>query len=151
RLYELERKIAATHVSRTDSLDVQKAHNRWKRADFPGKAPGLDWQAWFEAADLAGQDSITVWHPSAVTGTSALVAAEPLEVWKDYLAFHAADRGAPVLSRAFVERHFAFYGTALTGATELRARWKRAVDATNRALGDAGGKLYVARHFPAEA
>jgi putative endopeptidase len=151
RIYDLEHKIAATHVSRTDSLDVQKGHNRWQRADFPAKAPGLDWQTWFQAAGLAGQASLMVWHPSAVTGISALVAGEPLEVWKEYLAFHAADRGAPLLSRAFVERHFAFHGTALTGAAELRARWKRGVDATNGALGDAVGKLYVGRYFPPEA
>jgi hypothetical protein len=44
-------------VSRTDSLDVHKGHNRWQRADFPARAPGLAWQGWFEAADLAGQAS----------------------------------------------------------------------------------------------
>jgi putative endopeptidase len=72
-------------------------------------------------------------------------------VWKDYLAFHAIDRGSPFLSRAFVEENFAFHGKALTGAAQLRERWKRAVEATNQALGDAVGKLYVARYFPPAA
>ena len=92
-----------------------------------------------------------VWHPGAVTGIAALVASEPLADWQDYLAFRTVDRAAPLLSKAFVDESFAFYGTALSGATELRDRWKRAVDATNGALGEAVGKLYVARYFPPEA
>ena len=151
RIHELERKIAARHASRTDSGDVHKGHNRWPLADFGERAPGLDWKAFFAAAELDGERELMVWHPSAVTGVAALVASEPLEAWKEYLAFHAADRGAAFLSKAFVEADFDFHGRALTGASELRARWKRAVSATNGALGDAVGKLYVARYFPPEA
>src|SRR5262249_19165827 len=55
RIYELEHRIAERHVSRTDSEDVHKANNRWTRADFSSKAPGLDWPAFFDAAGLSGQ------------------------------------------------------------------------------------------------
>ncbi len=155
RIYALERRIAAAHVSRTDSLDVVKAHNRWRLADFPAKAPGIDWPAYFEAAGLSERGAkvsdLTVWHPGAVAGIAALVGSEPLDLWQDYLAFHVIDRASPLLSRAFVDEAFSFYGTALTGATQLRDRWKRAVDATNDALGDAVGRLYVAKYFPPEA
>ncbi len=151
RIDALERRIAAVHVSRTDSLDVQKGHNRWRVDQFATRAPGLDWTAFFAAAALTGQTEIMVWHPSAITGIAALVASEPLEVWRDYLAFHAIDRAASVLPKAFVDERFAFYGTALSGVTEQRERWKRAVDATNAALGDAVGKLYVERYFPPES
>ncbi|MGH8220013.1 MAG: M13 family metallopeptidase, partial [Steroidobacteraceae bacterium] len=67
---------------------------------------------------------------------------------KEYLTFHALEHAAPYLPKAFVEESFAFYGRVLTGTPELAPRWKRAVDATNAALGDAVGKLYVARYFP---
>src|SRR6185436_7326771 len=50
RIYDLERRIAETHVSRTDSVDVHKANNPWPLREFPAKAPGLDWAAYFEAA-----------------------------------------------------------------------------------------------------
>ena len=148
RIYELEHRIAQSHVSRTDSLDVHKAHNRWKRTDFATKAPGLDWAAFFDAAGLGAQRDLFVWHPSAVIGIAKLVQSEPIDLWRDYLAFHAVDRAAPLLPRAFVDENFRFYGTALSGATELRARWKRAVSATNAALGDEVGKIYVQRYFP---
>ncbi len=151
RIYELEHRMAEAHVSRTDSEDVHKANNRWTRADFSSKAPGLDWPAFFDAAGLGGQRTIMVWQPRGVTGIAKLAGSEPLELWKDYLLFHAVDRAAPLLPKAFVDENFRFYGTALSGATELRARWKRAVSATNGALGDAVGKLYVKRYFPPAA
>ncbi len=150
-VYELEKKIAATHASRTDSVEVQKANNRWRLADFAQRAPGLDWSAFFGAAGLARQPDLMVWHPSAVTGVAALAGSEPLAAWQDYLTFHAVDRAAPFLSHAFVDENFAFYGTAVSGATQLRERWKRAVDATNAALGDAVGKLYAEHYFPPAA
>lgn len=155
RIYALERKIAATHATRTESMEVERANNRWRVADFPVKAPGLDWPAFFEAAGLAERGAnvaeLMVWHPGAVAGIAALVASEPLADWQDYLAFHVVDRAAPRLAKAFVDESFSFYGTALTGATQLRERWKRAVDATNGALGEAVGKLYAAKYFPPEA
>src|SRR6185503_18852696 len=92
RIYGLERKIAEAHASRTESVDVHKANNPWTLDSFPAKAPGLDWPRFFAAAGLASQPKLIVWHPGAVTGISALAASEPLETWKDYLAFHAADR-----------------------------------------------------------
>jgi putative endopeptidase len=148
RIFELERKIAAVHLSREDSEDVLKGNNHWSRADFAAKAPGLDWALYFEAAGLAGQPSFVVWQPGAVTGLSALVAAEPLATWKEYLAFRALARAATYLPKAFVEENFAFYGRTMTGAPKLRDRWKRAVSVTDAALGEAVGRLYVAKYFP---
>jgi putative endopeptidase len=151
RIYDFEHRIAEAHGSRTDSEDVHKANNRWTRADFSSKAPGLDWPAFFDAAGLGAQSDLFVWQPSGVIGIAKLAGSEPLDVWKDYLVFHAIDRASPLLPKAFVEEYFRFYGTALTGAKELRARWKRAVTSTNASLGEAVGKVYVKRYFPPEA
>lgn len=151
RIYALEHKIAEAHGTRTDSEDVHKANNRWPLEAFSAKAPGLDWAAYFKAADLSGQKEIMVWQPSAAVGIAALAGSEPLTLWKDYLTFHAIDRDAGLLPKAFADERFKFYGTALTGALQQRARWKRAVNATSAALGDAVGKLYVKHYFPPSA
>ncbi len=151
RIYDLERAIADTHVSRTDSVDVHKANNPWRLPEFAKRAPGLDWTAYFEAAGLSAQPMLIVWHPSAVTGAAALAGSQPLETWKVYLTFRALDRASAILPKAFAEERFKFYGTAVTGAVQQRDRWKRAVAAANDALPDLVGKLYVARYFPAEA
>jgi putative endopeptidase len=92
-----------------------------------------------------------VWQPGAVKGCSALVASESIDDWKDYLTFHVIDHYSNFLPKAFSDEHFAFYETALQGTPEKRVRWKRAVDATNTALGEAIGKLYVAKYFPQSA
>jgi len=152
RIVDLENRIATVHWSRVDTEDVHKGDNHWLRSEFTTKAPGLDWNAFFAAAHLPKyQRDYVVWQPSAVAGISALVASQPLATWKDYLALHAVEHRAAFLSKAVVAEHFAFHGTTLDGTPELRARWKRAIDATNDALGDAVGKLYIERYFSASA
>ncbi len=148
RIVALEGRIARVHVDNLDTADVRKGNNHWTREAFATRAPGLDWDAFFSAAGLGGRSEFVVWQPTALAGLSALVASESLETWKDWLTFHAIEKGAPNLSRAFVEASFAFHGKVLQGTPELRDRWKRGVDATSSALGEAVGKLYVKRHFP---
>jgi len=148
RIFNLEHRMAEAHWSRADSEDVQKGNNHWTLQDFARKAPGLDWQAFFAAAGLSGQTRFVVWQPSALTGLSALVAQEPLETWKDYLIFHALEQASACLGKRFVEEHFAFHGRVLEGTPQLQPRWKRAVAFTSDALGEAVGRIYVARYFP---
>ncbi|MGB7924278.1 MAG: M13 family metallopeptidase [Pyrinomonadaceae bacterium] len=151
RIYDLERKIAAAHTSRTDSADVHKANNPWRLQEFSAKAPGLDWGSFFKAAGLSGQPMIMVWHPGGVTGISALVGQQPLGVWKEYLTFRAIDRASALLPKAYADERFNFYGRTLSGVPQQRERWKRAVSSTSAALGDAVGQLYVKRYFPPQA
>ncbi|HEY4211242.1 MAG TPA: M13 family metallopeptidase [Steroidobacteraceae bacterium] len=149
RIFDLEHHIAMVHWDRADSKLVKKGDNHWQRADFDRLAPGLDWKAFLTAAGLDGQPDFIVWQPSAFTGTAALVGSEPLQAWKDWLTFHTIEHAAAYLPKAFVEESFAFNGATLTGATELRPRWKRAASDTSAAMGEAVGKLYVTRYFPA--
>ena len=148
RILALEAKLAEVHGPRSEAMDVLKGNNHWTRSDFDSKAPGLDWSAYFAAAGLGAQTDFVVWQPAAFQGISALVASEPLETWKDYLAFRALEHACDYLPKAFVKEGFGFYGKVLSGTPQLRDRWKRGVDATNRALGEAVGKLYVAQYFP---
>ena len=148
RIFELERKIAQAHVPRIDTEDVQKGNNHWTRAELATRAPGLDWPAFLAAAALDRQPGFVVWQPSALIGLAALVASQPLETWKDYLTYHAIARHADVLPKAFDDESFAFFAKVLFGTERQRDRWKRAIDATNNALGEAVGRLYVARYFP---
>jgi putative endopeptidase len=150
RVVALETKIAQAHWPQVETRDITKANNPWPREQFAKKAPGLDWNAYFTAAGLAQQPQLIVWQPSALTGLSKLVGSEPLQAWKDYLAFHAIARGAPFLSKAFVDESFAFNGKTLSGSPKPRDRWKRAIDVTNGAMGMAVGKLYVEKYFPPE-
>ncbi len=148
RVYTLELKLAQAHATREESVDVLKANNPWRREDFATKAPGLDWAAFFQGAQLAASPRFIVWHPGAVIGAAALVGSEPLAVWRDYLVFHTLNKYSGVLPKAFAAARFAFYGTALSGTPQQAVRWKRALAAANAAVPDAVGQVYVARYFP---
>jgi len=151
RVLALETAIARAHWTVDETGNVAKANNVWTRADLFTRAPGIDWDAWLAGAGLDQQPTFGPWQPSAIAGISKLVGSQPLATWKDYLAFHAIARGAPYLPKAFADEHFAFNGTVLAGTPQQRERWKRGVDNTSTALGEAVGKLYVERHFSPEA
>ena len=148
RVVGLEQRIASTHGSREDSADVLKSNNHWTRADFDRRAPGMDWKAFFDAAGLGGQSTFVVWQPTAPVGVAATVKNVPIGTWKDYLLARAIDQAAPMLPKAFVDAHFDFHNRTLAGTPALRERWKRGVDATNDALGNAVGRMYIEKYFP---
>jgi putative endopeptidase len=151
RILALEVRIAQAHAPDADAADVFKQNNPWKRADFTVKAPGMDWDSYFTSAGVARQPEFIVWQPSALTGTSALVGSESIDLWKDYLRFHLIEHYATVLPKAVATEDFAFYGTILSGTRQMPDRGKGAISATNGALGQAVGQLYTQRYFPPEA
>lgn len=150
RIVALETEIARVHATQLETSDVRKGANAWPRESFAARAPGIDWDALFEAAGLDAQTELIVWQPGAVQGMSALVASQPLQTWKDYLSFHEIDRHAGVLPKAYADASFAFHAQALYGTPKQRDRWKRALEMVDFALGEAVGKLYVERHFSAQ-
>jgi putative endopeptidase len=150
-IFDLEMKIAKAHANVVDSSDVHKANNPWAMADWAKKAPGIDWAEYFKAAGLADQQTIVAWQADAIRKLSALVGSEPLDTWKDYLRFHAINEAAGLLPKVYANEKFAFYGTQLSGTPKQQDRWKRAIGSTNNALGDAVGKIYVDKYFPASS
>jgi putative endopeptidase len=147
RVFALETKMAHAHATRVESEDVHGAVT-WKRAELTARAPGLDWTALLDAAQMKDVPVFYVWHPKAVPGLAALASSEPLDAWKDWLAFHAIEQSAGFLPKAFVDERFNFYGKALSGIPEQRPRWQRGMDFTSAALGEMVGRLYVERYFP---
>ncbi|WP_394664016.1 M13 family metallopeptidase [uncultured Sphingomonas sp.] len=152
RVFALETKIAAAQTDIIASQDAHKGDNPWTRSDFDKRAPGLDWTAFWTAAGLpAGQRDFIAWQPDAITKLSALVASEPLQSWQDWLAFHTINQVTSVLPKAIDDASFGFYGRTLTGTPAQQPREKRGIAAVNGALGEAVGKIYAQRYFPASS
>ncbi|HEY3804023.1 MAG TPA: M13 family metallopeptidase [Kofleriaceae bacterium] len=147
----LETLLAKAHESRADSEDVKKGDNHWKLADLVAKAPGLDWTTFVGAIGLPATSDFVIWQPSATIGIAAAVGSQPLDAWKALLLSHVLTARASVLPKAFGDANFAFFGGVLSGVPEMPAIHKRAVHATEGALSEAVGKLYVDRYFPPEA
>ena len=146
----LETAIAETHATSEVSANDRNADHVWTRENFAREAPGMNWSDFFAAAGLSKQESFVAWQPSAVKGVAALVSSQSLEAWKDYLRMRVLDRYADVLPRAFAECALALHGAAAGGSLPEVPRSKRALDATQLAMSDAIGKLYVDHFFPPE-
>jgi endothelin-converting enzyme/putative endopeptidase len=151
RIVALEHAIAEKHQALADNEDIHKANNVWSNSDFSAKAPGLDWAEYLRAAGLEKQQSFIVWQPAAFTGEAALVAATPINTWKDYLAFHLLEQYAGALPKAFVDERFAFFGKTLSGTPQQRPRAQRGIALVNGLLGDEVGQIYAQRYFSPEA
>jgi predicted metalloendopeptidase len=95
--------------------------------------------------------SLIVRQPSYLETLAASLDDVSLEDWRQWLRFRRLSSSAPHLSKAFVQQNFDFYSKTLTGAQEMKARWKRGVALANELLGEAVGEAYVAEHFPPAA
>jgi putative endopeptidase len=146
-----ETAIARVSWAREDERDPDKVYNPTTVADLTKAAPGFDWRAYLDAAELPGLTRIVVSEKSAIPKIAALYASTPLPVLKAWAAFHLADDAAPFLPDRFEAVRFAFRGTVLTGQPQQRARWKRAVATDDQYVGEAVGRVYVAQYFPPEA
>lgn len=144
----LETKLAEIHWSQEDSRDIQKIYNPMPAADVTKLAPEFDWNIILSDLGLDGVESILVAQPSAIDKAGELFAATPLDVVKDYLAFHMINSNSANLSTAFDQASFEFFGKTLRGTEEQRQRWKRGVQRINGGIGEAVGQIYVERHFP---
>ena len=148
RIIGLETMIAQAHVTREESEDFAKGAKVWTRAELEKNAPGLDWTALLNAAQLGSVQKFQAYHAPSIPRLSALVASQPLDAWKDWLAFHTLNQRASVLPKTIRDASFAFNGTALGGATQQRPRDALALNAVGNQLQDAVGKAYVAKYFP---
>ncbi|MEO8227550.1 MAG: M13 family metallopeptidase [Gemmatimonadota bacterium] len=143
----LETAMAKSQGSAGASANDHNADTRWTSADFAREAPGMDWAAFLGAAGLGRQAVFGVWQPGSATGLAAAVAAQPLESWKDYLRFHALDRYSDLLPQAFAGPAVVMHAAAAN--EPLAPRAERALAATQAALGEPIGRMYVERNFPA--
>jgi putative endopeptidase len=149
RIVALETKIAQGHATIAQSEDFSSGAEVWTRDELEKKAPGLDWTQFLSAAQLGTAAKFEAYHGGAIPKLAALVGSQPLDAWKDWLAFHTLNEHANVLPAAIRDAHFAFFGTALAGTPQQRPRDKQALNATSNALQDAVGKAYVDKYFPA--
>lgn len=147
--YDLERRIAASHWDRVASRDIQKLYNLRGFAELQELTPRLDWSAYLAEAGAPASafTEVVVGQPEAIAGLAELLVDGELDAWRAWFAWQIVRGSAALLSQEISRANFDFYGTALTGATEQRERWRRGVSFVEGAMGEAVGRLYVERHF----
>jgi len=147
----LETRIAEAHWTVEENRNRDKTYNSFTPTDLAAYAPGFDWSAWLEQADLGGVTTVVVRQNTAMPKIAAIYGETPIEVIQAWQAFHTIDDMAPFLSARFSDRQWQFRSRDLAGQPEQRARDKRAVSFAEGTMGEAFGKLYVERWFPAQS
>ena len=142
-----ETKLAKASRTRVELRDPQKNYNRKTLGDLEKDAPGFDWKAYLAAVGIPQKQDLNVRQPDFFKAYAGLAASEPLETWKTYLKWHVVRSASDLLPKRFDEEAFAFYGKTLRGVPQQEERWKRVLAATDRALGEALGQLYVEKAF----
>ncbi|WP_062307748.1 M13 family metallopeptidase [Demequina subtropica] len=148
----LETAIAREHWDVVKTREAELTHNPTTLAGLAEDAPGFPWAAWAEAIRMpeAAHGLLVVGEPSYFTAFAKIWAETELDTWKAYLRWRIVNSRAAYLTEELSKANFDFYGTVLSGATEQRERWKRAVGLVEGVVGELVGQEYVARHFPPE-
>jgi endothelin-converting enzyme/putative endopeptidase len=131
--------------------DPSRTYHLLDRPQLDQLTPGFSWTTYLAGIGAPPVKAIDVTETAFLNTEAKLIASTDIEDIKAYLRYHIISAAAPWLPRPFVEENFAFYRKRLTGATEIRPRWKRCVDAVDEALGEDLGRAYVAIAFPPEA
>ncbi|MGO1538959.1 MAG: M13 family metallopeptidase [Leucobacter sp.] len=151
--YELERRIASFHWDNVASRDIQKLYNLRTFAQLQELTPALNWSEYLAAmgAPEHAFAEVVAAQPDALTGLASLLVDGELEAWQAWALWQIVRSSAALLSQEISRANFEFYGTALTGATEQRSRWRRGVSFVEGSMGEAVGRLYVEQHFDESA
>lgn len=169
-IFELEKKMAAQNWDRALGRNRDLTYNKMSVAEFLALAPEAPLKTAMTALGVGKAKEVIVaqlpptkeeleaarYTPEmaaklggGVPALARLIVSEPIEAWKAWMAVSYITNRAAVLPKRFDEAQFNFFGKFLGGQPEQRPRWKRALSATEGALGELTGKLYVERYFPA--
>jgi putative endopeptidase len=151
RVLAFETQIAQASWSRADSRDDDKTYNPTTLAALAKSAPGFDWATYFTASGLGAPATVVLGQNTAIDKIAAIAGATPIGTLRDWAALHLIISASPYLSKDFATARFDFFSHTLQGQPQERPRWKRAVDATELAMGDAVGRVYAAHYYPAVA
>ena len=146
----IETGLAKAQLDRVALRDPKNRDNPMTVAELKQLAPAFDWDAYLAATGTPRFARLNVTSKKFFQEGNAVVESTPIADWKTYLRWHVVDGAAPYLSAALVEEDFRFNRQFLSGAKEMEPRWKRCVQATDRDLGDALGKIYVDKTFGAD-
>ena len=142
----IETRLAQASKSRVDLRDPYANYNKMTVAEANAAYPNLALPQTLQAQGLAAAKEVIVGQPDYLKEVSAAMQQEPIADQKQYLRWHLVSSVTPALPKAYGDEAFRFSQT-LSGAKKQQPRWKRSLGATDRALGEAFGQLYVDKAF----
>ena len=147
----IETRLAKASKSMTELRDPEANYHKMSYNQLKKDFAGIDWDAYLHIFGISGLKDVIVGQPEAIHEVEKILAEETPEALQNVYLWHAIDMAAGYVDDESRNLSFAFWGTALSGKTQDRPRWKRAVSSVEGCLGEALGQLYVAKYFPPAA
>ena len=147
----VETAVAKISRSRTELRDPQKNYNKMTYVELLQKYPAIDWNLFFRTLGYPAFNEVIVGQPEFIEGVSKLFRETSLDDLKTYMAFQLLTDASGLLSDDFRNANFDFFGRVMSGKEEDTPLWKRSVSTVNSVLGEAVGKMYTEKYFPAAA
>lgn len=148
---KVQTQLAKNSYSREELRNPVANYNKMSKQDFESKFKGIDWNEFFAATNLTAAEELSVGQIPFFQGIEKVLSGLSDKELKDYLTFTLLDASAGYLSDDFEMASFDFYEKKMSGKQEQQPRWKRSLETTNGALGEAVGQLYVEKYFPPAA
>ena len=143
---KLETALAARSRTLEELRDPWANYHKLSFAELAKLTPTIDWKAQFDAMGVPVQDTVIVGQPEFFRQLDSCLSVTRLSEWQAVLRWNVTTELAPTLSRPFDQENFRFYSSVLLGVKTQRARWKRMLDATEDAMGELLGQVWVQRH-----
>jgi putative endopeptidase len=151
KVFEMEKALASKAMNAESQRDVQKQYNPYSKADLAKAVPNVNWNLYFTSLGMKMPDTLIVAHVDYYTELNTIIKTYNISDWKIYLKWKLIHDAATYLSSGYVAENFNFFGKTLSGAKQMKPRWKRAQNDVNKSVGEILGKLYVESFFNKEA
>ncbi len=143
----LETSMAKASMGVVERRDPYKVYHIETLTSLASTDPILDWSAMIRDTGAPTIETLNVANPAYFQALNGIIEQTDMATLRNYLRVHLLDSFASRLPKAYDEESFDFYGRKLAGIPQMQVRWKRCVSATNAALGEALGKVYVEKYF----
>lgn len=150
-IMDIETKMAEASMSRLKRRNPNNIDHKMTMKELNELTPNLNWKRYFSQIGLGNIDALNIASPEFLTELNKMINEVNIDDWKIYLQWNLINRTANYLNSEIENEDFAFYGKVLSGQDKMKPRWRRVLNATNRAMGFAVGQLYVKENFPPES
>ena len=146
-VYQLESRLAKASRKIAALRDPNANYHKMDLSRIQKLYRNVNWKDFFASSGLPAMDSVIVGQPEFIDALNQELKKTPLEVWKNYLAFHLLNNSAPYMYESVFNDRFNYVRT-VSGVQVPKPRWKRVLDAEENAIGEALGHLFVDEYFP---
>jgi len=151
KILSIETAMAQPRLDRVERRDRRKSYNPMTVAELQKLTPAINWEAYIKGVGIAKLDTIIVSQPKYMAALQDILKDNKVDDWKAYMKWTLLNKSSDYLSTDIETANWEFYSKTLRGSLQEESRDKNALQTVNGTVGEALGKLYVEKKFPAEA